>query len=57
MSARRSLLVTVMTSDEKTLAFLARRVSSLEKNLEATRNDILGNQRYSSQWFNQWLRF
>ena len=44
-------LVTPMTSDEKTLAFLARRVGALEKkvkelnkDLEATRNDILGNQ-------------
>lgn len=40
-----------MTSDDKTLAFLARRVGALEKKvkaletqLEDTRNDILGNQ-------------
>ena len=35
MSVKRSLLVTVMTSDNKTVAYLARRVSSLEKSLEA----------------------
>ena len=52
MSASLSQPVKTMTSDDKTLAFLARRVSSLEKKVKEleqelgqTRDAILGNQR------------